>query len=184
MQDEITILLDRLRAGDTAAGSRLAVVVGAELNRTAEPYWGRQATAHTFQALVDDAYLRLVPADQQNAPNRSNFYAVAVKVMRRVLIDHARGPKPRPSRWRVLADVVPTAADLAGLDWALSRLAQHDERLARIAEMKFVAGQTEEEIAQVLGISPRTVKREIRVAVEWLRNERPGGDEATAGGVR
>jgi RNA polymerase sigma factor (TIGR02999 family) len=183
MQDEIAILLNRLQAGDTAAEFRLAALLRDELNRMAQPYWGREAIYLNFRAMVDDVYLRLVPSDQQNAPNRLHFYGVAVKVMRRILIDHERRPRPWARSPAPLKDIVPTPAELARIDGALTRLAQFDERLARVAQLKF-AGHTEEEVAQVLEISRRTATREVRAAMAWLRDDLSGDDNTSGVGVR
>jgi RNA polymerase sigma factor (TIGR02999 family) len=178
---EITQLLAEVRDGNQTAQSRLAVLVYDELHRIASCYMRRERPDHSLQAtvLVDDAYLHLVNQEDRNWQNRSHFYAVAAQLMRRILIDHARNRKAaKRGGGRVhveLEDAIVIAEDkfeeLIAVDQALTHLSERDPRLARIVEMRFFAGLTEDEIAEALGISPRTVKRDWQVAKAWLHGE-------------
>lgn len=181
---EITELLAEVRDGKPAAQSRLAELVYDELHRIASCYMRRERPDHSLQAtvLVDDAYLHLVNQEERSWENRSHFFAVAAQIMRRILIDHARSRKAAKRGGGLaeihLDDALVIAEDkfeeLIAVDLALSRLAEWDARLARIVEMRFFAGLTEEEIAEALGISPRTVKRDWKVAKAWLHGELSG----------
>ena len=181
---EITELLGEMRDGKTAAQSRLAVLVYEELHRIASRYMYKERPDHSLQAtvLVNDAYLYLVNQEDRNWQNRSHFFAVAAQLMRRILIDHARNrnaAKRGGGRAAVqLEDALVIADDrmeeVIAVDLALTRLAEWDARLARIVEMRFFAGLTEDEIAEALGISPRTVKRDWKVAKAWLHGELSG----------
>ena len=195
MPGEITELLAQLRAGDTTAESRLAALVYDELYRMAERHMRRERPGHSLQAtaLVHDAYLRLVQQDQQNWQNRAHFFAVAAKLMRQILIDHARKHRALkrggPGDKLPLDDVVLISNDrleeILAVDEALTRLARRDERLARVVELRFFGGLTEDEIAEALEISARTVKRDWAVAKAWLYGELfGGGDDADAVGAR
>jgi RNA polymerase sigma factor (TIGR02999 family) len=178
---EITHLLSEIRDGSPSAEARLAVLVYDELHRIATRYMRKERPDHSLQAtvLVDDAYLRLVHQEERNWQNRSHFFAVAAQIMRRILIDHARGRQAhKRGGGRAIAsldDVVVISEDkceeLIAVDEALTHLAERDPRLSRIVEMRFFAGLTEEEIAEALGISARTVKRDWRVAKAWLYGE-------------
>jgi RNA polymerase sigma factor (TIGR02999 family) len=177
MPGEITELLGQLRRGDTAAESKLAALVYEDLYRIAQRYMRRERREHSLQAtvLVHDAYLRLVNQDEQNWQNRSHFFAVAARLMRQILIDHARMHKAqkRGGGGRLPLDDVLLISDdrldeILAVDEALTRLAERDGRLARIVELRFFGGLTEDEIAEALGVSPRTVKRDWNVAKAWL----------------
>ena len=135
-------------------------------------------------ALVNEAYLKLVGVQRMNWQNRTHFLAVAATLMRRILVDHARGkryqkrgggaPKePLPDEWA--ADL--PGRDLVALDDALEALAKIDERKSRVVELKFFGGLTVEEIADVLKVSPDTVMRDWRLAKAWLFREIRGTAE-------
>lgn len=181
---EITELLAQVRDGNSAAQSHLATLVYDELHRIASRYMRMERPDHSLQAtaLVDDVYVHLVKREDRSWQNRSHFFAVAAQIMRRILIDHARSrnaTKRGGGRVVVNLDDVVVISDqkceeLMAVDEALSHLAEWDPRLSRIVEMRFFAGLTEEEIAEVLGISPRTVKRNWRVAKAWLHGELSG----------
>jgi RNA polymerase sigma-70 factor, ECF subfamily len=181
---EITQLLAELRNGGTGteAGShsRLAALVYDELHRIASQYIQRERAGHSLQAtvLVDDAYLRLVSGSDRTWQNRSHFFAVAAQAMRRILINHARGRKAAKrggSHELQLDEVVVISEEnyeqIIAIDEALTRLADLDHRSGQIVEMRFYAGLTDVEIAEVLGVSAKTVRRDWKVAKLWLRNE-------------
>ena len=181
MPGEITELLAEIRDGNSASESRLAALVYDQLHGIAAHYMRFERPDHSLQAtvLVDDAYLRLVNQEDRTWQNRTHFFAVAAQVMRRILIDHARnrnaGKRGGGRAIIQLDDAVVLTEDkceeLVAVDQALTHLAEWDPRLARIVEMKFFAGLTEDEVAEVLGISSRTVKRDWQVAKAWLHGE-------------
>jgi RNA polymerase sigma factor (TIGR02999 family) len=179
-QNVTTLLLDWSR-GDKAALDQLIPIVYDELRRQAARYLRRERVGHTLQttALIHEAYIRLV--DQRNVrwQNRAHFYGIAAQLMRRILVDHARS-KGRAKRGgsdiRVSLEdstVVTNSQDLdiVALDQALERLAIIDPQQAKIVELRFFSGLTVEETAEVLSISPATVKREWSMAKAWLHRE-------------
>ncbi|NOT44748.1 MAG: RNA polymerase subunit sigma-70 [Acidobacteria bacterium] len=178
---EVTRLLDDLNAGDEEALPLLLPLVYDELRRIAARRLHHEPSGHPLQAtaLVHEAYLRLVGQHEVRWKNRSHFFAVAAQAMRRVLVDHARarlaGKRGGVQARVPLDDVVvasePPPGDLVALDEALDRLARHDPHQARLVELRFFAGLTVEETADVLGISDTTVKREWRMARAWLHRE-------------
>jgi RNA polymerase sigma factor (TIGR02999 family) len=184
--DSVTHLLRAHRNGSAEALERLIPLVYGELRRQAARYLRREREGHTLQptALVNEAYLRL--ADQRDVEwqNRAHFFGVAAQIMRRILVDYARRRR-RDKRGAGLTPVVFDEAlamaeardlDLVALDDALSALAKLDERQSRIVEMRFFAGLEVEEVAEALGVSTATVKRDWSVARAWLRREvRRGG---------
>jgi len=184
MPGEITVLLAEVREGNSASESRLAELVYEQLHGIAARYMRYERPDHTLQAtvLVDDAYLHMVNQEDRNWQNRSHFYAVAAQVMRRILIDHARNHNAAKRGGGLSAVRLEYAVclsddkweELIAVDQALTRLAGRDARLARIVEMRFFAGLTEEEIAEALGVSSRTVKRDWQVAKAWLHGELSG----------
>lgn len=181
---EITQLLGEARRGDTDAQSRLAALVYGELHRLAEQYMRLERPEHSLQAtvLVHDAFLRLVSGSQRNFENRSHFFAAAAQTMRRILIDYARHHRAEKRGGELirfeLGDVLEISSNRCdewiSVDRALNRLNERDPRLAQIVEMRFFAGMTEEEIAEALDLSERTVKRDWKVAKAWLRAELTG----------
>jgi RNA polymerase sigma factor (TIGR02999 family) len=158
-----------------------------ELRRLAASYLRAERPDHTLQptALVHEAYLRLV--DQTTDwRNRAHFFGIAAQMMRRILVDHARrrqASKRDPERLRVTAGVAEVAAsrndapDLLALDSALDALEHLDPRQAKIVELRFFAGLSVEETAEVANVSTATVKREWRTARAWLRREIEGPGE-------
>ena len=190
---EITQLLAKLRNGGSSTHSRLANLVYDELHRIASQYMRRERPGHSLQAtvLVNDAYLRLVNGSERTWENRSHFYAVAAQAMRRILINHARGRKAAKRGGGVgelqLDDVVVISDDnyeeILAIDEALTRLAEFDPRAGQIVEMRYYAGLKDDEIAEVLGVSPKTVRRDWDVARRWLRNELSGRKSNDDGSV-
>ena len=174
---QITRLLTDLRAGNLDAGAALLNVVYPELKRLAASYLRGERPGHTLQAtaLVHEAYLQLMGRQSFDWKDRSHFFAVAAQAMRRILVDYARMRKAarrEGGRVRVqLVDVLAISEDrldeVLAIDAALNRLAQWDPRQCRIVEMRFFGGLTEDEIATILGVTPRTVKRDWKVAKAW-----------------
>lgn len=181
LPNEITHLLINWGNGDKAALDDLIPLVNAELRRLARHYMARENPGHTLQtsALINEAYIRLI--DQQSMPwqNRGHFFGVAAKVMRHILIDHARkhhyakrgGGVRNVSLSEAVAVTDKRSQDLIALDDALKILATLDPRKSEIIELRFFGGLNIEETAETLKISPITVTREWRSAKAWLRNE-------------
>jgi RNA polymerase sigma factor (TIGR02999 family) len=175
---DVTTLLYAWREGDADARDRLMLVVYEELRRRAAAYLRRERQGHTLEptALVHEAYLRLVKQDRTDWQNRAQFFGVASQMMRRILIDHARGGKmaKRSGQWlRVtldegVADLAPPDLQVIDLDRALVRLAKFDNRKSQIAELRFFGGLSLAEVGHVLGISVATVEREWQTARAWL----------------
>lgn len=180
-QGEVTQLLRRFRMGDREAESRLLPLLYRELRRLAQLCLNRERRNHTLEptALVHEAYLKLVAGCQPAWQDRAHFLAVAGRLMRQILVDSARRHQARKrggSCQRIpveetVAFATEKSSELLALDEALGRLAQQDERQSRIVEMKFFGGLNIEDIAEVLGTSPRTVKREWTMARAWLHQQ-------------
>ncbi|MEO6872539.1 MAG: sigma-70 family RNA polymerase sigma factor [Chthoniobacterales bacterium] len=180
-RDQATRLLVDLSRGDGVAAERLMPLVYDELRRLARGYLRRERSDHTLQAtgLVHEAYLRLVDQSTTNWQNRAHFLGIAAQVMRRILVDHARrrGAEKRGGEWEKLEmdeSLLPNDErnlDLIALDDALQDLMKFDPRQSQVVELRFFGGLTNEEVGEVLDISPRTVKREWRVARAWLHRE-------------
>ena len=185
----VTELLRRWNLGDREAMDRLMPIVYDELRRLAAGYLKGERRDHTLQptALVHEAYLRLVRQDRVEWQNRAHFFGIAARMMRRVLVDHARrrqAGKRDAGGFRLTLQVgealeVSRDPELLELDEALVRLERLDVDQARVVELRFFGGLTVEETATVLGISTATVKREWRTARAFLRQEmddRDAGD--------
>lgn len=178
-QEEITRLLSRWREGDQGAFEVLFGVLYGELRQLAQSYVSQEKEGHTLQgtALVHEAYLRLIGQSQVEWQDRGHFFAVAARAMRRILVDHARREKAakRGGGEKVLLDtglvIGAGGPDFEALDEALTRLSEMDPRRTKVVELRFFAGMKEEEIAQHLGISPATVRRDWSVARAWLFRE-------------
>ena len=180
----VTKLLRAWSGGDEAALGELIPLVEAELRRLARIYMARERLGHTLQAtaLVNEAFLRLIDARQVSWQDRAHFLGIAARLMRRVLVDHARtrGVQKRGGGgYKVELDeamAVSPAPDfnLLALDRALEALAAVDERKSRVIEMRFFGGMTVEETAEALRVSPDTVKRDWRLAKLWLLRELEG----------
>ena len=175
---EITHLLVNWSNGDQQALERLTPLVYAELRRLASRHLRRERSGHTLQstALVHEAYLRLVDQRSVRWQNRAHFFGIAAQMIRRILVDYARGrhtAKRGADACKLsLDEAIGTPAqrdlNLVALDDALQNLAALDPQQSRIVELKFFGGLSIEEIAEVLGISPATVKRDWAVAKAWL----------------
>lgn len=191
--EDITELLHRFQAGDEDAQTQLIDAVHGELRVIAARYMRREKGDHTLQttALVNEAYIKLVNLKTANWQDRAHFYAVASRVMRRILVDHARkhiaGKRGGGIELLPLNEAIVFTPGRSGqivrLDDALTRLADTDERASKVIELRFFGGMSVEECAEVLGVSPRTVKREWMFARAWLRSEFGLGQEAKAATV-
>jgi len=178
---DVTHLLEELRGGNEDAVARLVPLLYSELRRMAASYLSRERRDHTLQptAVVHEAYLRLVDQKNVHWQNRQHFFGVAAQAMRRVLVDHARshqslkrgGAQGKVPLESAMVCATDRSVELVAIDEALSRLAAFDPQQARIIELRFFGGLTVEETAQVLGISPATVKRDWNVAKAWLTRE-------------
>lgn len=187
-QHAVTQLLQQVHAGDQDAASELARLLYRELHRLAERAMRRERQDHTLQptVLVHEAYLQLLQTDRIDWQNRSHFLALASNTMRRVLVDHARAARAekRPGGHQQVelnsrVQVAEQQVDVLNLNEALDRLAAFDKRLAEVVEMRFFGGLSFEEIAEALGISLRTAKRDWALAKTWLYTELDGGSAAS-----
>lgn len=179
---DVTKLLAEWSGGDREALDRLVPFVYAELHRIAKRQFRRERPDNTLQptALINELYIRLVKQSGIDWQNRSQFFGVAAKIMRQVLVDHARArhaAKRGSADYKLdLTDVsdVPDKSqplDLLALDEALEELASFDPQQCRIVEMKFFGGLSIDETADALSVSPATVKREWALAKAWLFRE-------------
>jgi len=179
--EDVTLLLAELTKGNERAASRLIPLVYDELRRLAGHYMRRERPDHTLQAtaVVHEAYLKLVEQRSVDWQGRAHFFGIAAQIMRRILIDHARGHLREKRGGRQEAVPLEEALvfspqqshELLKLDDSLDRLAALDPRQAKIVELRFFGGLTVEETAEVLGISPKTVKRDWSVAKAWLHGD-------------
>lgn len=182
-----TRLLSELGNGDPAAAARLLPLVYDELRRLASHYFRRQRSDHTLQptALVHEAFLRMIDQTQAQWKDRAHFFAVAAKAMRQILVNHAvakNAEKRGGGRARLaLADDLAPAGDgefdAIALDDALKKLAELDERKARVVELRFFSGLSVEEVAEVLAVSVTTVEGDWRMARAWLSHTMRGSFE-------
>jgi len=184
--NDVTLLLARWRKGSADAEAELMERVQGELRRLAASYLRRERGGQTLHptAVVNEAYIRLLPQRGVSWENRAHFFGIAAKMMRRVLVDHARrrhaakrdaGPAEPVSISGVASPAREADhVDVLALHDALSKLAELDSRQSEIVEMRFFAGLTVEEIAQVQGISTATVKREWATAKMWLKRQMRG----------
>lgn len=178
---EITGLLVDWSNGDQAALDKLLPLVEQELHRLAHSYMRRENPDHTLQttALVNEAYLKLIDQKKTRWQNRAHFFAIAAKIMRRILLNYARdqhrqkrgGKAVQVSLSEVSLLSMGRPEDLIALDEALERLAEVDERKAHVVELKYFGGLETDEIAEVLKVSPITVMRDWRFARAWLLRE-------------
>ena len=181
--DDITGWLARWNEGDETALEKLVPLVFQELHRLASRYMRGERSGHLLQttALVNEAYLRLHGTNGIGWQNRHHFYAVAARAMRRILVDVARArhqQKRNGGRQVSLDDALTLGgergADILALDDALTTLAKLDHRQSQIVELRFFGGLTEPDIARTLGVSPRTVSSDWRLARAWLLRELNG----------
>ncbi len=177
---DVTQLLLAWREGDEGALDKLLPLVYEELHRLAARYMRRESPGHTLQtsALVNEAFIRLIDQQQVHWQNRAHFFGIAAQLMRRILLDHARSQaraKRGGGALRVSFDEAAIvsgqrAAELIALDDALNALTAFDSRKSRIVELRFFGGLSNEEVAEVMGMSLRTVEREWRKAKVWLHH--------------
>jgi RNA polymerase sigma factor (TIGR02999 family) len=182
---EVTALLLRWQAGDQEALDLLTPLVYDELRRVAERHMRRERGDHTLEptALVHETYLRLVEQRRAHWQNRAQFFAVAARIMRRVLVNHARDRQAQKRGGAATfvtlleADAATTsrAVDLIDLDDALRRLGELDPDQERLIELRYFGGLTVEETAETLGMSSATVKRDWQSARAWLFSQLGGG---------
>jgi len=179
--DNITQLLLDWSDGDQMALDKLMPFVEAELRRLAHNYMRRERRDHTLQttAVVNEAYIRLVNQKEVRWQNRAHFFAIAASFMRRILVDYAKSHKREKRGGDAIQISLADAAMLSTkeahalleLDLALDKLANLDERKARVIEYRYFGGLTADEVAQVLKISLSTVERDWVLAKAWLRRE-------------
>jgi len=179
--ENLTQLLTDWSNGDAQALEKLVPLVYRDLHRLAERHLRSESSSHTLQstALVHEAYLRLI--DQRNTrwQNRAHFFGISAQLIRRILVDHARARKAEKrggDAAKIQIDESVAAPeqqnlDLVVLDDCLKTLAGIDPQQARVVELRYFAGLTVEETAEVMRVSPTTIKREWRLAKAWLRRE-------------
>ena len=176
---DVTRLLAEWAKGNQQALGDLTPLVYKELRQLAASYLRREQQGHTLQptALVHEAYMRLVDQSNPDWENRSHFYGVAARLMRQILVDHARRKRAtkRDGHNVPLEETVSfdreRGADLVELDLGLTQLEKLDPRKCKAVELRYFGGLSMEEIAQALDVSAVTVRRDLRMAEAWLRNE-------------
>src|SRR5215469_4613733 len=181
---EVTFLLAEWAKGNEQALERLTPLVYKRLRKLAAGYLRKERQGHTLQptALVHEAYLRLVDQTSPNWQSRAHFYGVAARLMRQILVDHARLKQARKrgrSKVRVSLDQVPRlqkeqSADLITLDISLNALEKIDARKCKVVELRYFGGLSLEEVAHALNISLITVRRDLKMAEAWLQREMQG----------
>jgi len=183
---DVSRLLLAWSKGDRGALDRLTPIVYDELHRLARRYMRRERPGHSLQtsALVNEAYLRLVDYRRMDWKDRAHFFAVSSQVMRRILVDHARRNNLKRGRGVERISLEEAAlleanrvTDLQMLDDAMNALARVDPRKVQVIEMRFFGGLSVEETAEVLKVSPITVKRDWNLAKSWLYREMGGGGD-------
>ena len=177
---DITALLLAWGSGEEAARNRVVEAVYDELRRVAQRHLRHERADHSLTptALVHETYLKLIDQRRVRWQNRAHFYAVAAQVMRRLLVDHARarGATKRGIQITIPLDGIDVAAggrsaDLIALDSALDKLAALDARQARLVELRYFGGLSEDEVARVLNASPRIIRRDWQFSKAWLARE-------------
>ena len=176
--NQITVLLEQWGRGDQQALEQLTPLVYSELHRLASQYLRRERLDHTLQstALVNEAYLKLAGQHSMRWQNRAHFFGIAAQLIRRILVDYARSryaekrgsSAPKLSLEEITESAPVRDLDLIALDDALEDLAKIDARQSRVVELRFFAGLSVEETAEILQLSPATVKREWTAAKAWL----------------
>ena len=179
--ESVTRLLIEVSKGDRDAVDLLLPVIYDELRKLAANYLRRERPDHTLQptALVHEAYIRLVDQTRVNWQNRAHFFGVAAQIMRRLLVDHARkhNAEKRGQDFQMISldenidRAVERSSELIALDDALKTLAEFDEQKARMVELRYFGGLSIEETADVLGVTPTTIKRHWRFAKAFLHGE-------------
>jgi RNA polymerase sigma-70 factor, ECF subfamily len=178
--ESITVLLSRVSGGNREAFDQLIPLVYHELHRMAEGYVRRESQNYTLQAtaLIHEAYVRLVESSAAGFQNRAHFFGAASRVMRQILVDHARarqavkrGPGLKVAFEQHFDFAPEQDRVVTALDDALNELAREDSRKARLVEMRFFGGMTAEEIADSEGSPVHLIRRELRAAQAWLRRE-------------
>ncbi len=179
--NEITELLNEWSNGDELALEQLMPLVYAELHKMAERYMQRQQVGHTLQptALIHEAYVKLAGSAEENWENRAHFFGVASKPMRHILVDHVRkrnfekhgGKLDRVDIDEVIIVSQERATDLVELDDALTQLFEIDERKGKVVEFRYFGGLSNDEIAEILKVSSKTVERDWNFARSWLLRE-------------
>lgn len=178
---QVTQLLIKWSNGDKAALDKLMPLIHEELRRLAHQYMSRERSGHTLQtsALVNEAYIRLVNRKGVQWQNRAHFFAIAANSMRSILVDHARShayAKRGGGAHKITLDdellgSQQRAAEVVALDDVLTQLADIDPQQSRIVELRFFGGLTIEETAEVVQLSPATIKREWNIAKAWLYHQ-------------
>jgi RNA polymerase sigma factor (TIGR02999 family) len=182
----VTQLLIQWSHGDQACLNELFPIIQSELHRIAQRYMRKERSGHTLQttALVNEAYLRLMDQPLPDWKNRSHFFAISARIMRQILVDHARqtaagkrgGDQQHLALDEVLVFSPAKSAALLALDEALTRLGEHDLRKAQVVELRYFGGMSVEETAEALQIHTNTVIRDWTMAKAWLRKAiEPGG---------
>ena len=190
---EVSGLLQAWRGGDKVALDRLVPLVYGELQRLAHRYMIREKAGHSLQttALINEAYIRLVDLSRIEWRDRAHFFAIAARFMRRILVDRARsraylkrgGRAKMVSLDEALVVQPVSSPDLVKLDDALNALGELDPRKAKVVELRFFGGLSEQETAEVLGISRKTVERDWRMAKLWLVSEMSDGASGDESGT-
>ncbi len=180
---EVTLLLAEWAKGNQRALDDLTPLVYRELRQLAASYLRKERQGHTLQptALVHEAYLRLVDQTNPNWQNRSHFYGVAARLMRQILVDHARRKHAgkrvglKVSLDEAVSFQRERSRDLMALDTGLNALEKIDPRKSKAVELRYFGGLSMDEIAQTLDVSPVTVRRDLRMAEAWLHQEMQNG---------
>lgn len=180
---EVTLLLAAWAKGNRQALDELTPLVYKELRQLAASYLRRERKGHTLQptAIVHEAYLRLVDQKSPNWQNRSHFFGVAARLMRQILVDHARRKQAgkraghKVSLEKTVSFQCERSRDLIALDGSLDALEKIDPRKCKAVELRYFGGLSMDEIAQALDVSPVTVRRDLRMAEAWLHNEMQNG---------
>jgi len=182
VDNDVTILLEKIRSGDSSALDQLTPLVYDHLHRIASSCMQGERPGHTMQptSLVNEAWIRLAASNNTDYKCRSHFFGFAVRLMRQILVDHARSTNAakRNAGFKVqLPDHLDIAVEpdadpeILSLNSALDRMATDNETRARLVEMRYFSGMKLEEISEVLDISISTIHRELRVAQAWLKRE-------------
>lgn len=182
---EVTRLLAKWAEGNQQALEELTPLVYRELRLLAASYLRKERQGHTLQptALVHEAYLRLVDQTKPNWQNRSHFFGVAARLMRQILVDHARqkqagkrgGSRVPVTLDRALNSQPERSGDILALDASLNALEKFDPRKCKAVELRYFGGLSLEEIAKALDVSAVTIRRDLRLAQAWLQNDMQSG---------